>query len=169
MMGISVSNRVALFLVLVFLAASCVITVKPVRASGDSWAAKAPMPTARGGLGVAVVDGKIYAIGGSTEGGYQGVVTGGVVGTNEEYDPTTDMWTSRKPMPTPRYYFAIAVCQNKIYCIGGSGGLDSSAKEYLLFGANEVYDPATDTWEQQAPMSTPRDFCRQMLLMAKST
>jgi len=52
-------------------------------------------------------------------------------------------------MPTPRYHFAIAVYQNKIYCIGGytSGGET---------GVNEAYDPETDTWETKAPMPTPR-------------
>ncbi len=140
------SKGFALLLVLIFLMTSCTMISKPVSgqsAGGDSWVEKAPMPTARGGLGVAVVDNKIYAIGGSTE-----VIDldeskgGGVVGTNEEYDPATDVWTSRAPMPTPSSYFSTAVFQDKIYCISG--------------GLNEVYDPATDTWETKTPMPTDR-------------
>jgi len=91
------------------------------------------MPTRRVHLGAAVVEGKIYAIGG-----------GSVV--NEMYDPTTDTWTTKTPMPTPRKSFGIAVYENKVYCIGGSGG----------GGANEVYDPATDTWENKTSMPTRR-------------
>jgi N-acetylneuraminic acid mutarotase len=99
------------------------------------------MHQARAGLGVAVVNGKIYAIGGSTAtGSYP--YSGGAVGTNEEYDPSSNKWTYKKPMPTPRGGFGIAVYQNKIYCISSD--------------ANEVYDPATDTWENRTSMPTPR-------------
>jgi len=145
-------------LVLVFLTAQCTFAATPVWASADtaedSWVSKAPMPEARCGLGVAVVNGKIYAIGGSTESNY-GVITSGMVGTNEEYDPATDTWAFKVSMPTPRARFAIAVYQNKIYCIGGYTGY-SIDTGYELTGVNEVYDPATDTWETRAAMPTAR-------------
>jgi N-acetylneuraminic acid mutarotase len=141
----------ALLLVLVFLTASCLMVAKPAFSSADvaedSWASKAPMQVARSGLGVAAVNGKIYAIGGSVE--------NGVVGTNEEYDPATDTWSFKKPMPTPRYGFAIAVYQNKIYCIGGSSSIGYYSNGSIT-GVNEVYDPATDTWETKASIPTPR-------------
>jgi N-acetylneuraminic acid mutarotase len=125
-------------LILIFLATSYVIVVKPASSSADaaenSWVSKAPMQVARSGLGVAAVNGKIYAIGGSAE--------KEVIGTNEEYDPATDTWTYKKPMPTPTTSFTIAVHQDKIYCIDE--------------GVNEVYDPATDTWETKTPMPTAR-------------
>lgn len=95
------------------------------------------MHAARSNLGVAVVNGKIYAIGGNTQ--------NGIVGTNEEYDPEMDTWTFKTPMPTPRDGFGIAVYQNKVYCIGG-----------VNCNATEVYDPATDTWETKASMPTAR-------------
>jgi N-acetylneuraminic acid mutarotase len=142
-MGMSMRKSCALLLVLVFLPASFLIAVKPVSAA--PWASKAPMHQARSGLGVAVVNGKIYAIGGTTrQGGGDIPFTGGVVGTNEEYYPASDIWAFKKPKPTPSSGFAIAVYQNKIYCIGG--------------GVNEVYDPATDTWETKEPMPTPRSL-----------
>ncbi|MCW4045091.1 MAG: hypothetical protein NWE94_06200 [Candidatus Bathyarchaeota archaeon] len=148
----------ALLLVLVLLAASCTGVVKPVwvfaNAVEDSWVSKAPMQEARGGLGVAAVDGKIYAIGGSIASGSD-TLTGGFVGTNEEYNPETDTWTFKKSMPTPRRSFAIAAYQNKIYCIGGTTGY-SSDTGYAHTSANEVYDPATDAWETKAAMPTAR-------------
>jgi N-acetylneuraminic acid mutarotase len=119
---------VALLLVLAFLAASCIMVAKPAFSSAtvaeDTWAAKAPMQQARAGLGVAAVNGKIYAIGGSISNGQYppDVSSGGFVGTNEEYDPATDTWTTKASMPTPRDYFAIAAYQNKVYCIGGAVG-----------------------------------------------
>lgn len=111
-----------------------------VYAAENSWVSKAPIHEARSGLGVAVVNGKIYAIGGASSNGFRA--------TNEEYDPATNTWTSKAPMPTPRSAFGIAVYQNKIYCIGGYAPGDAT-------GANEVYDPATDTWETKSPMPTP--------------
>ena len=115
-------KSVAAMLVLMFSVASCLVVAKPAFSSAevaeDTWVAKAPMSQARAGLGVAVVNGKIYDIGGNTwEKESAQHTTGGVVGTNEEYDPATDTWTFKASMPTPREAFAIAVCQNKIYCI----------------------------------------------------
>jgi len=130
-------------------------------ATEDSWASKAPMQVARSGLGVAAVNGKIYAIGGSNASGFAPSIggsavlgnrdIGGHVGTNEEYDPETDTWTYKASMPTPRIVFATAVYQNKIYCVGGktSDGVT---------GVNEVYDPATDTWETKTSMLTARGW-----------
>jgi hypothetical protein len=103
------------------------------------------MPTARGGLGVAVVNGKIYAIGGLSYTSH--------LNTNEMYDPATNTWTTMAAMPTARSAFGIAVYQNKIYCIGGETGEVGAIN---VTGANEVYDPATNTWEQKAALLTPR-------------
>jgi hypothetical protein len=57
-------------------------------------------------------------------------------------------------MPTPRASFGIAVYQNKVYVIGGFTGVEDA--KYVLSGANEVYDPATETWEPKVSMPTPR-------------
>jgi N-acetylneuraminic acid mutarotase len=154
------SRGFALVLVLVFLTASCVMVAKPVSgasAVGNTWVSNAPMPTARGGLGVAVVNGKIYAIGGSTETvSHSLIVSGGVVGINEEYNPATDNWTTKAPMPTPRAFFAIAVYQNKIYCIGGVSWFPNNGKGEQITGVNQIYDPATDTWTTKSPMPLAR-------------
>jgi hypothetical protein len=123
----------------------------------NTWVTKEPMHKARAGLGVAVVNGKIYAIGGTTAKGMYppDLFSGGFVGTNEEYDPATDTWTTKARMPTSRDYFAIAAYQGKIYCIGGA--VDFSVDErtgfysFITSGVNEVYDPVTDTWETKTP------------------
>jgi N-acetylneuraminic acid mutarotase len=136
------SKTVALLLVLVFLTASCVVTIKPARASENSWITRPPMPNAKSGLGVAVANGKIYAIGSH--------------GTNEEYDPTALTWTTKQSVPTPRSSFGIAVHENKIYVMGGNVGFDSTTGFPILCSINEVYDPLTDTWESKKPMPTNR-------------
>jgi N-acetylneuraminic acid mutarotase len=113
------------------------------QATGEesSWTTIVPMPTARGGLGVAVLNGKIYAIG-----GLSGDLT---VNNNEEYDPVTNQWSTKVPMPAARTGCAIAVYNNKIYVIGGTADNGYVAN-------NEAYDPATNTWETKASMPTPR-------------
>jgi N-acetylneuraminic acid mutarotase len=170
-MGISMRKNVAVLLVLFFLAASCIMVAKPALSIADvdedTWTSKAPMQVARSGLGVAVVNGKIYAIGGSSRSGGGGtrngplLVTGGVIGTNEEYDPATDTWTFKKPMPTPRDVFAIVAYQNKIYCIGGYTSNGS------VIGVNEVYDPVTDKWENKNPMPTARGWLQANVINGK--
>jgi len=103
----------------------------------NSWSTRASMPSGMSGLGVAVVNGKIYAFG---------------YNVTYEYDPVRDKWAKKRAMPTPRTCFAVAAYQNKIYVIGG----------YVVgewgraVGINEVYDPSTDRWETRKPMPTPR-------------
>ena len=93
------------------------LNLPPAKAADtkSSWTSMTPMPTARGGFGIAVVNGRIYAIGGINGNNLPISIT-------EEYNPQTDQWTSKTPMPTPRSGFAIAVFQNKIYAIGGTVG-----------------------------------------------
>jgi len=152
------SRKISSVLILICLTTAGAFSVNAAQADGadDSWVNKAHINEARSGLGVAAVDGKIYAIGGSTANGSvtssppQSIITNegfveGFVGTNEEYDPTTDTWTYKESMPTARIGFATAVYQNKIYCIGGR-----TSNGYTT--VNEVYDPQSNTWEIKTAM-----------------
>jgi len=103
----------------------------------DTWTTKADMPTARAVLGVVEVNGKIYAIGGSS----------GNTSAVEEYDPETDTWTTKADMPTGRYGLGVVEVNGKIYAIGGYDGYLSTVEEY---------NPATDTWTTKADMPTAR-------------
>jgi len=135
-------RRATLVLLLILCFVLSILSLPLVSAAEDSWVSKAPMHEARSGVGVAVVNGKIYAIGGAG--------TSGFYAFNEEYDPATDTWMFKTPMPTPRSDFGIAVYLDKIYCMGG----------YTIEGAgtdvNEVYDPATDSWETKASLPSAR-------------
>lgn len=117
----------------------------------DSWKALAPMPSKRGSPVAAAVGGKIYVIGGasthpgSSEPAVHPARPHRSVGTVEEYDPATDTWRARSPMPTARNHAAIGVVNNKIYVIGGRIGA-----AFISVASNtdivEEYDPATDQW-----------------------
>jgi N-acetylneuraminic acid mutarotase len=113
----------------------------------DSWNTKASMNQARWALGVVAVDGKIYAIGGST---VNDGFNSGVVGINECYYPKSDTWVTLEPMPTPRSGFAIAAYQGKIYCMGGTPCVEEGMKPRC--DVTEVYDIATNSWSTKASM-----------------
>ena len=91
------------------------------------------MPTPRAGFSTGVVDGKIYAIGGTLDSDLVGL--SGV----EEYNPATDTWTKKADMPTPRSSFSTSVVDRRVYVIGGIPGKKSGGLSTV-----EVYNPAAD-------------------------
>jgi N-acetylneuraminic acid mutarotase len=115
----------------------------------DPWTTKTPMPTARGGLATAVVNGILYAMGGNVD----SCCPENVTATVEAYNPTTDTWTTKAPMPTARWgiYNGTGVVNGIIYAIGGTGSTP------VPLNKNEAYDPTTNTWTPKADMPTARD------------
>ena len=127
------------------------VTVLPP-ASGAFWELGAPMPTARGELGVAAMNGQLYAVGGSTI-TFNNSETETIDQAVEVYDPATGSWTSRTPMPTARAGLGVAAVNGVLYAVGGYNiGFNGSN----LTAAVEAYDPATNQWTAKAPLPTPR-------------
>ncbi|OLE61044.1 MAG: hypothetical protein AUG10_02935 [Gemmatimonadetes bacterium 13_1_20CM_2_70_10] len=118
--------------------------------STDTWSSKAPMPTARAELTAGVVNGILYVIGGRTGGGESASVS---VGTVEAYDPTTDTWTTRAAMPTPRQDATVGVVNGTIYVVGGF-----SASSGSVLNTVEAYNPIADAWTTKQAMPTARSF-----------
>ena len=113
-----------------------------------TWTVKAPMPTPRASLAVGVVNGILYAVGGS-------VISGNntnYLSTVEAYDPSTNTWTAKARMPTARCCFAVGVANGILYVVGGI----SRPIGGRILGTAEAYDPRTNTWATKAPMTTPR-------------
>ncbi|MEN6314098.1 MAG: kelch repeat-containing protein, partial [Clostridiaceae bacterium] len=109
----------------------------------SKWSDKAPMTIERSGMGVAQVNGKIYAVGG------ENYLAGGVLESIEEYDPQANMWSAKTGiLQSPRLGFGIASANNKIYIMGGSGDGCTTVLE--------EYDPSTDLSIFKAPMRTAR-------------
>ncbi len=113
----------------------------------DSWTIKASMSTARRLLAAATVNGKIYAIGGLDFTNDNSPIN--IVATVEEYDPLTNSWTNKAPMPTAREQLAAAAVNGKIYAIGGFDG-------GVRLATVEEYDPLTNSWATIATMPTAR-------------
>ena len=107
-----------------------------------AWHDGAPLPTARGALAVAVVDGRIHAIGG--EGG-RGART-----AHEIYDPVADAWTEAPDMPTGREHIAAALVGRDIVVLGGRNGQTSTMT------TNEVYNVDAGAWRTGASVPTGR-------------
>lgn len=122
-----------------------------------SWLDGAPMPTPRGALAVAVLDGRIHALGGNAEAGarldaheHGASRDDHSVATHEAYDPATDTWTRLAPMPTPRNHLGAAVVDGRIHAVGGRVNGD------MELTTHEIYDPASDRWTTGAPLPTGR-------------
>jgi len=110
----------------------------------DSWHQLAPLSSSRGSVGVAVVGGKIHAIGGR---GLDKVT----VATHEVYDPSTGQWSQGAPLPTARDHMGVIVVDGRIHVIGGR--TESTSDNTRL---HDVYDPATNSWQSAAPLPTAR-------------
>ena len=118
--------------------------------STNAWEeeAVAPMPTARKYVGRAVLDGKLYAVGGMSE---ADDATSNLV---ERYDFATNAWEAVAPMATARDYHGVAVLDGKLYAVGGGHEVEDDA----AFNSVERYNPATNAWEEVAPMATARVY-----------
>ncbi|HET7564205.1 MAG TPA: kelch repeat-containing protein, partial [Gemmatimonadaceae bacterium] len=84
---------------------------------GDFWTTGASMPTSRFALTVAVLNGVVYAVGG-TRNAYNYLTA------VEAYDPATGAWASRTPMPTTRTWCCgeAGVINGILYVPGDSDG-----------------------------------------------
>ena len=101
-------------------------------------------PLTRSYHGAAVVNGRIYVIGGAGEDNKP-------FASVQVYDPATGAWAARANMPTARGLFGAGAVGGTIYAIGGTTiGRDKLA-------VVEAYDTATDTWTRRADMPTPRN------------
>ncbi len=107
---------------------------------GDVWVTKSSMPTALESFAAAVVGGKFHALGGQQN--------GAVYTVNLVYDPGTDRWTGRAPMPQPRAASSngAGVINGIVYVPGGHGG------DGLYTKSLYAYNPSTNAWSSKAPM-----------------
>ncbi|HBP88452.1 MAG TPA: galactose oxidase [Nitrospiraceae bacterium] len=125
--------------------------------STDRWTTKAPMPVGLHHVGIGESGGKLYVIGGYKQSGFS---VWHPVATVYAYDPATDTWAARAPMPTPRGALAVTGHEGKLFAIGGYDRKANSA-------GVEVYDPANNTWSTVAPLPTPRDHLAAATIAGK--
>ena len=99
-------------------------------------------------LGVAA-GGKLYVLCGLAPGWKP-------IGMVYEYDPATDKWTKKKPMPVLSHHVALAEYRGKIYVFGGFVYPASGPAAWVPIDNAWEYDPVADSWRALAPMPTKR-------------
>lgn len=113
----------------------------------DTWTTLAPLPTARAGLGAAVVGDAIFAMGGRTT---DLPCAGGPLDTVERYDIASDTWTAAAPLPTPLSDVAAIEHGGKIFVFGGCTASGTPVDSVF------IYNPTTDNWSTGATMPVAR-------------
>ncbi len=111
---------------------------------GTTWQRLADQPVARGSATAEVIGGLIYVAGG-------GVAEPDSRTDLYVYDPASDTWAMRRPMPTSREHVASCVVAGRMIVLGGWQGNDKH-----VVAAAESYDPTTDQWTHLADMPTAR-------------
>jgi N-acetylneuraminic acid mutarotase len=101
------------------------------------WSRIADYPVRLSELSAIAMGDRIYVMGGKVTNDNRDIADSHDVNDNYAYDPTTNTWTRRAGMPTPRYDVALAALQGRIYAVSSR---------------NESYDPVSDTWQQHAPL-----------------
>lgn len=112
--------------------------------SFGTWQALTGMPVVRSWAGGGVINGKLYVAG-----GLSATSQSNSTATLYCYDPATNLWSTKAPMPAERAQFAASgVINGKLYVVGGLG----PAGLQTLQNTTYCYDPASNTWSTKAPM-----------------
>lgn len=117
------------------------------------WSPLPDAPTARNSAASAVIDGRLYVVGGrqalkQADGSLRQVN----VAQLEVYDPATRRWTTRAPMPQAQGGLAAAAHGGRLFVFGG----EQWVPEQKVFADAWVYEPASDRWRALPPLPTPR-------------
>jgi N-acetylneuraminic acid mutarotase len=121
----------------------------------DSWSSAAPLPTALNHPNGAVVNGKIYVLGGLTP--LVNATTWQAIPDSWAYDPATGAWTPREPMPLEMESgsAAMGVYRDTIFLAGGMrsltlvpGGLQDTVDTVV------AYNTTSDAWIQLPALAT---------------
>ncbi|GIV33216.1 MAG: hypothetical protein KatS3mg031_0751 [Chitinophagales bacterium] len=120
----------------------------------NTWTPLQNAPRERDHFSVALVNGKIYCIGGRKT-GYGGSTFNATVPEVDIYDIVTGTWSTLPSpsgnLPTPRAAASVAVLGNEILVIGGESGASSSAHS-----ETEALNIISHTWRTLAPLNQGR-------------
>ena len=108
------------------------------------WRSIANMSTRRSSVGVGVLCGVIYAVG-----GYDGN-SRLCLSSVEVYNPNDDVWVRVADMSSRRSGAGVGVLQGQLYSVGGHDGP-------LVRKSVECYNPESNTWTAVAEMN----YCRR--------
>ncbi|XP_006634958.1 actin-binding protein IPP [Lepisosteus oculatus] len=107
------------------------------------WTTVSSLHQARSGLGVAVLEGMIYVVGGEKD--------SMIFDCAERYDPVTKQWAAVASLNFPRCGVGVCPCHGALYALGGWIGSE-------IGKTMERYDPAENKWEIVGSMPVPRYY-----------
>ena len=110
--------------------------------SGKAWQPEADLPDPRGHVTAAMLDGKLYALGGDH--GHDKTQID--VSSCHQFDPATKQWTAIASLPDGRSHFesSTLIYQGRILVVGGR--CNQSKPPRNVVGDILEYDPKADTW-----------------------
>ncbi|RYY88350.1 MAG: choice-of-anchor D domain-containing protein [Chitinophagaceae bacterium] len=133
--------------------------------ASNKWLTGPTVPQARrrGATGAVAHNGKIYIVGGITDGHWAGWVK-----WFDEYDPATNTWRTLPDAPRERDHVQVTVVNNKLYVAGGRRSSASTNQDFDLAVAEvDVFDFATGTWStlpSSSNIPTPRSGACNVVL-----
>ncbi|WP_406369722.1 carboxypeptidase regulatory-like domain-containing protein [Streptomyces sp. NBC_01550] len=110
--------------------------------NSDSWSRVADLPQALAGAAVAVLDGKLYVIGGVP-------ADGSSSSTVYRYDPARNTWSRIADYPVAMSAGGCGGIDGGIVC---AGGLNESDGHVNPLANTYIYHPKTDTWTRATDM-----------------
>src|SRR5256885_7001557 len=110
------------------------------------------MLTGRTHHGVALIDGRIYVVGGRV-GSTLIIGLSTNVSTNEVYDVAKDTWSSVLGVPTARSGVGVAVLEGPTPALGGGGHPKEPGG---AFRTHQAYDPKSNKRARPPPRPPPR-------------
>ncbi len=113
---------------------------------GDKWTRIRRLPEACGAMACIALGSRIHLIGGAIGSDWRRSIDWHLV-----YDPQTDRYERRQPMPVARDHAGIVVVNGAIHIIGGR--VDSFHTNSNL---HHSYDATTDRWSFRTPLPTAR-------------
>ncbi|KAK5647250.1 hypothetical protein RI129_002142 [Pyrocoelia pectoralis] len=119
----------------------CLRSVEQYIPESNTWKLAPPMREARGRHQIAILDDKVYAVGGSN-----GTTE---LDTVEMLDLSVGRWTNLPKLPLARSNLGVCELGGVIYCVGGWNG-HAGIKQC------DIFNPNTSTWSTIASLNTGR-------------
>jgi len=116
----------------------------------DVWMAGAAPTLSRAYVSAAVINGKVYVVGGCTNNSDCRI---GTTNALEIYDPVANSWSNGSPMATARFGAAAGAIAGKLYVTGGS----QACPPCVDANTTEIYDPTLNSWTPGASIPNSRE------------
>ena len=136
-------NNIWSALIILLASTFYVVGISNSYAENVEWSTEAPMPTIRTEHTAAIIEDRIYVIGGFDR-------NGDVIKRVEVYDINKNEWIEVEPMPVALHHASATSFEEKLYVVGGFiDGWNPTSKLY-------IYDSVEDSWTEGNSMPTAR-------------